>query len=108
MLRGRKRQLRGSREAARRMSGVTYDTSMAALGNRRAFLQLANQFFVQITGFAQFTGFGSALPAQGNVYQITTQYDPRAWVLYEDSDPVRRRTRWAHAGMTREARGQTQ
>lgn len=76
------------REAARRVPGAAYDAPMAALGNRRAFLQLAIQFLVQIVGIAQFICFGSELSAQGNVYQVTRQHGPRARVLYADNDPV--------------------
>jgi SAM-dependent methyltransferase len=53
----------------------------------RTFLTSAVRYCVQ-QGVTQFLDLGSGIPTVGNVHEVARKADPRARVVYVDSDPV--------------------
>ncbi len=53
----------------------------------RTFLTSAVRYCVQ-AGITQFVDLGSGIPTVGNVHEVARKADPRARVVYVDSDPV--------------------
>ncbi len=74
------------REAARQVLAVAPEAALVAQANR-AFLRRSVRFLVD-SGVRQFLDIGSGIPTVGNVHDIAQRLDPRARVMYVDTDPV--------------------
>jgi len=74
------------RAAAAAIAQVYPDVSLVAQANR-AFLRRVVRFLVG-HGVTQFLDIGSGIPTIGNVHEVARDADPRARVVYVDSDPV--------------------
>ena len=57
------------------------------LQHNRAFVRRAVRFLLR-QGIRQFVDLGSGIPTVGNVHEIAHSVDPRAMVVYVDTDPV--------------------
>ncbi len=62
------------------------DAALAARANR-AFLRRAVAYLAG-QGITQFLDIGSGLPTVGNVHEVARRANPRARVVYVDTDPV--------------------
>jgi hypothetical protein len=74
------------RAAADHLDAITPDTAQRVRANRQ-FLQRVVRMLAQ-QGIDQFLDLGSGLPSVGNVHEIAAEYQPRARIVYVDSDPV--------------------
>lgn len=59
-----------------------------AAAHCRAWLARVVRFLVTKAGVDQFLDGGCGLPVDENIHQIAHRYDPRAHVVYVDSDPM--------------------
>ena len=59
----------------------------AIMQSNRAFLRRSVRYAAG-QGITQFLDIGSGIPTVGNVHEVAQQADPRARVVYVDSDPV--------------------
>src|SRR5215472_825584 len=75
------------RETADRVIEVRPQVIAAARANRR-FLGRAVRYMAERQGVMQFLDIGCGLPARDNTHQIAQRIDPRARVVYVDSDSV--------------------
>jgi trans-aconitate methyltransferase len=75
------------RETADRVIELRPQVIAAARANRR-FLGRAVWYMAERHGVMQFLDIGCGLPARDNTHQIAQRIDPRARVVYVDSDPV--------------------
>jgi O-methyltransferase involved in polyketide biosynthesis len=75
------------RETADRVVELRPQVITAARANRR-FLGRAVRYMARRHGISQFLDIGCGLPARDNTHQIAQRIDPRARVVYVDSDPV--------------------
>ena len=53
----------------------------------RVFLRRAYSYLIMAQGLDKFVDFGSGLPTQGNVHEVTLGLDPDAKIIYSDNDP---------------------
>lgn len=74
------------RAAAEHLDTIVPDTALRVRANRQ-FLQRVVQVLAQ-QGVDQFLDLGSGLPSSGSIHQTAHETQPRARVLYVDSDPV--------------------
>lgn len=77
-------------EALLRMAPSTRELSLI----NRAFLVRAVRYLAGQHGVRRFIDIGSGLPTSPNVHEVAQEVDPRARVVYVDSDPIV----LAHAG----------
>jgi SAM-dependent methyltransferase len=75
------------RETARRVAELRPQVIAAARANRR-LLSRAVRYMAERHHVGQFLDIGCGLPARDNTHQIAQRIDPRARVVYVDSDPV--------------------
>jgi len=66
---------------------ITPDGPQAAKANR-AFLRRVVHYLAAEAGVDQFLDLGSGLPSQGNVHEVAQAANPKARVIYVDSDPI--------------------
>jgi len=74
------------RAAAQRILDVEPDFALMLQANR-AFLRRAVVFAVG-EGVRQFLDLGSGIPSVRNVHEVAQELEPRARVIYVDSDPI--------------------
>jgi hypothetical protein len=83
---GGSHNLEVDRRMAREAIGLWPDLP-AIMQSNRAFLRRAVRY-VAAKGIDQFLDIGSGIPTVGNVHEAAQQVNPRARVVYVDSDPV--------------------
>jgi len=84
---GGKDHYAADRETAIRVIELRPQVIAAAQANRR-FLGRAVRYLAERRAITQFLDIGAGMPARDNTHQIAQRIDPRARVVYVDSDPV--------------------
>ena len=84
---GGKDHYAADREVAARVMERRPQVVSAACANR-LFLGRAVRYVAQRHGVTQFLDIGAGLPAPDNTHVVAQRIDPRARVVYVDSDPV--------------------
>jgi hypothetical protein len=84
---GGKDNFAADRKSGDAIAAIFPSVRTAAVENRR-FLQRAVTYLAAEQGVRQFLDIGTGLPADDNTHDVAQRVDPRARVVYVDSDPL--------------------